>query len=413
MKALRVLPVLLWLALVPNPAEAQLSSAALSAFDGAAGDNFSRAIDMSGSTIVVGAPGDQDKGEDSGSVYLYEFFLGSWFFTAKLTAPLGDAFDRFGRSVAIDGDLLAVGAPTDSTQSVGGGVVYVFRRISGTWFFEVRLLPSAPGLRANFGQAVAVDEATNTVAVGAPFKDSPGEEDSGSVFVFRRTGSVWQEETRLQASDDREDDQFGFSVDIEGNRLMAGAPGDDLTFIGTISGAVYYFERSGSVWIERQKLKPSPSGSNDFFAWDLDLDGRRLIVSAEGQSAAFVFRRQGSTWIQEDRLTGPTADFGSSVALADPYAIVGPMVFETGSGAAHIFVRAGSSWRRETTLTLTNGVAGDAFGSPLAADGLRFAIGAEGIAQNQGQAFVVQRSRTVFADGFGTGSLAGWSRRSP
>ena len=119
-------------------------SAKLTATDGAAGDEFGISVAIDGDTVVTGAyrddsmATDSDDGLDSGSVYVFDRDResGKWSQTAKLTASNGDGGDRFGNSVAVDGDTAVVGAYLDDNPGIvltDSGSVYVFTNQSGVW----------------------------------------------------------------------------------------------------------------------------------------------------------------------------------------------------------------------------------------------------------------------------------------
>jgi trimeric autotransporter adhesin len=180
--------------------------------------------------------------------------------------------DYFGDSVALSGDTLAVGASGEGSaaQGVGGdqanntasdsGAVYVFQRSGTTWLQEAYLKASNTGAGDLFGTSVALSG--DTLAVGAFREDSGARgvggdqddnsaSDSGAVYVFRRSGTVWQQEAYIKASNTGADDYFGYSVALSGDTLAVGAPyedsaaqgvgGDQTDNTASDSGAVYIF----------------------------------------------------------------------------------------------------------------------------------------------------------------------------
>ena len=101
-------------------------------------------------------------------------------------------FNGFGSAVAVDGDVIAVGAPLDDELEKGltHGAVYVFRRIGGHWFEEAKLFGSQAGWNDVFGSSVAIQG--NLLVVGQPHSDPAGS-DFGAAYVFRRNGATWVE----------------------------------------------------------------------------------------------------------------------------------------------------------------------------------------------------------------------------
>ena len=225
------------------------TAAKLTASDGAAGDRFGKSVAMDGDTVVVGAWWDDDNGPESGSAYVFTKPANGWVTTstaAKLTASDGVDDGRFGSSVAVDGDTLVVGASDDDENGEYSGSAYVFTKPANGWVTTstaAKLTASDGAADDYFGYSVAVDE--DTVVVGA-FEDDENGEDSGSAYVFTEpTSGGWTtatETAKLTASDGAADDWFGFSVAMDGDTLVVGAPEDDDK--GTNSGSAYVYEVS-------------------------------------------------------------------------------------------------------------------------------------------------------------------------
>jgi len=152
--------------------------------DFSGGDLFGSALFLSGTTLVVGAPSDDDLGAQSGSVYVFDFDRQdrpTWTETAKLLASNGETGDRFGSSVAIDGNTIVVGA----TQSEAGrdwqGEAFVFRRRAGAWHQAANLIASDAEPFDVFGSAAAISG--DTIAIGANGAD----DNAGAVYIFEAT----------------------------------------------------------------------------------------------------------------------------------------------------------------------------------------------------------------------------------
>lgn len=190
----------------------------LTAGDGQVDDYFGSSVAISGNTVVVGAPGDNDNGGDSGSAYIFDATTGNQLF--KLTASDGDNDDLFGDSVAISGDLVVVGAPGDEDAGAAAGSAYVFDATSGNQLFKL-VAPDAVGDEF-FGISVAIDG--DVIVVGADAVDLGGPPlvDDGAIYVFdASTGSFLQ---KLLADNDGFDlEYFGHSVSISGNTIVGGA----------------------------------------------------------------------------------------------------------------------------------------------------------------------------------------------
>ena len=204
---------------------------------GAGSDRIGESVSVSGNTAIVGAPWDDDKGDNSGSVYMYEKAepTGFWNETAKLTASDGDDFDNFGFSVSVSGNAAIVGAPYDDNDS---GSAYIFEKddSTGVWKETVKLTSSYKTEYAYFGWRVSISSTTAIVGESHEYGDG---NHSGSAYVFERDDSTgfWNETAKLTI----DADLFGESVSVFGNAAIVGAPYDDA--FGNYSGAVYIFEK--------------------------------------------------------------------------------------------------------------------------------------------------------------------------
>jgi hypothetical protein len=177
---------------------------------------------------------------------------------------------------------------------------------SGTgWVQEAKLVASDPSQQARFGTAVAMGE--DTVIVGSPGADSPTLPNTGAVYVFERSGTTWVERQKLVAGDPTPSG-FGHSVALEDGRAVIGAWGDSIAGLAG-SGSAYVFERSAAAWAEVQKLVPGDPMAQGLFGADVALAGDTVLIGAYGGGAypfgpgsAYVFARHGSTWSEEQKL---------------------------------------------------------------------------------------------------------------
>src|SRR5690606_6669767 len=169
-----------------------------------------------------------------------------------------------------------------------------------------------------FGWSVALDG--DTALVGAPREDDGGS-NAGAAYVFVRGGGVWSQQAKLVAGDAQLGDQLGWSVAFDGDTALVGANGEDGA--GTDAGAAYVFVRSGASWEQQAKLMAVDAETNDQFGLSVALDGDTALVGAYGESAfagaAYVFVRSGGGWSEQCKLVAGDAQsgdqFGWSVAL--------------------------------------------------------------------------------------------------
>ncbi|MGI9013261.1 MAG: FG-GAP repeat protein [Phycisphaerales bacterium] len=386
MKRSTILVLLILLALAPS-AMAQCLPGELQkilADDGEAIDHFGGAVALRGDVGVAGAAGDDDNGTVAGAAYVLRHVKSQWLVTQKLLASDGEAGDNFGHAVACDSDTIFVGALRDDDLGENSGAVYVFERDKNDEFQQVAKLRAPDGEEGDeFGNAVAFD---GDVAAIAAWHDNTGGNNyqAGSVYVFRKNLSGnWRFEAKLIAPDGDVEDFFGSSVDIEGGRIVVGAPGR------SPREAVYIFERVGDSWNYRRTL----TAETDYidFGWALDLQGDRLLVGAigvrvngEGGGGAYMFERQmNDTWIPVALMVPNdphnAALFGDAVALAGDAAIIGSMFDnENGESSGSCYIYAAPDWVQVAKFVAADTQPGDTFGSSVAVDGSRGLIGAPG-----------------------------------
>ena len=310
--------------------------AELTASDAAAGDQFGGSVSVSGDTAVVGASGDDDGGSSSGSAYVFTRSGGVWTQQQKLTASDAAAYDYFGWSVSVTGDTVAVGASLDDDGGSNSGSAYIFTRSGGVWTQQQKLTASDAAAGDDFGVSVSVSG--DTAVVGAYMDDDEGA-DTGSATIFTRSGVTWTEQAKLNSVDAAADDCLGWSVSVSGDTAVVGAPTD--ADGGSDSGSAYVFTRSGGVWTQQQKLTASDAAENDYFGYSVSVSGDTAVVGAyynddggSNSGSAYVFTRSGGVWTQQQKLTASDAAandwFGCSVSVSGDTAVVGAYMDDDG-----------------------------------------------------------------------------------
>jgi hypothetical protein len=335
---------------------------------------FGLSLALDGDTVAVGAPDEDNGGGNSGAVYVFtRDGSGVWTEQAYIKASNIDAGDAFGGSLALNGDMLAVGAPGEDSGGGNSGAVYVFTRDgSGVWTEQAFIKASNIDAGDAFGSSsLALDG--DTLAVGAFPEDSSatginGDQadnsaiNSGSVYVFTRDASgVWSQQAYVKASNTDAGDRFGYTVALDGDTLAVGAPEEDSSATGIngdqadnsaapFAGAAYVFTRDGNgVWTQQAYLKASNTDASDQFGFGLSLQGDSLAVGAflEGSSA-----------------TGINGDQADNSAFA--------------AGAVYLFTRDASGvWSQQAYVKASNAGAGDWFGFSPVLDGDTLIVGAD------------------------------------
>lgn len=212
-------------------AAAGLELTKLLATDGTLDDRLGEAVAIHGELVVAGAVGVDDNGEDSGAAYVFHALTGVQL--AKLMPADGEAGDRFGYSVAIAGDRIAVSTVADDDNGPNSGSVYIFD--AGTGQELLKLVPSDGATFDEFGHSVAISG--SRVVVGS-HRDDDLANSSGSVYVFDLFSG--QELAKLLPSDGAENHGFGYHVALDGNTLLAGSPFSSDGF--SLTGSAYRFD---------------------------------------------------------------------------------------------------------------------------------------------------------------------------
>ena len=263
----------------------------------------------------------------------------------------------------------------------------------------------------DFGYSVAVSD--DTIVVSARGNDDAGT-DSGSVYVFARSGTTWTEEAKLTASDAAQGDQFGESVAISGDTIVVGAQQNHAPLFA--SGSAYVFSRSGTTWTEQAQLAASDAAQGDLFGSGVAVEGDVVVVSAEGNSgnpgSAYVFIRSGTSWTEEAQLTASDAAGGEAVgrwvAVSGDTIVVGAQFDDdagSASGSAYVFQEPETGWadaNEDAKLTASDAAAGDQFGRSVAVSGDTIVMGAykdNDAGTSSGSAYVFVRSGTTWTEG--------------
>lgn len=281
------------------------------------------------------------------------------------------------------------------------------------------------GFQNQFGYSVAIDG--NTAVIGArnanPDLGGGPIQGAGAAYVYIYNGKTWLLQARLVAKNASAGDTFGVSVAISGNKILVGATGVDLTDTGEKgdklenAGAAYIFTRSGDKWVQQAKLTAADPAKDDSFGSGVAIDGGTAVVASETKSlpplidlgAVYVFYNTGGkSWTEQAKLlpSDPYIGdyFGSSVAIDGNRIAIGaiqsPPLGESGPGKAFIYKRSSGTWIQEARLEAEDGRSGDAFGSAVSLYGSTLVVGApyadprlnDGRVTSAGAAYVFNRS---------------------
>ena len=342
-------------------------------------------VAISGNYAILGA---NKYNEDQGTAYIYFKQNGIWTQQAKLFASDGAIEDRFGSSVAINGDWAVVGAYSDDVTTgtppfiinyPDRGSIYIFQRNGTNWTQTARLTSTTTNT-SFYGMSIAMDG--DRMVVGSTYDNG-----TGAAYVYQRSGNLWVLQQRIVAADGLAGDEFGYSVDIKGNYIIVGATGDDFNAIVN-AGSAYVFNYNGFFWAQQQKI----AGGDD----DTDLVGYSVAINDSlalvGNSTKPInglamhgevkaYRRNGIIWNTIATLGVPDgiaeARIGWAIAMHGEVAIVGAIHgFGNlpGDGTSYLYKFIDGQWRFQHKINETQGMSG-VFGWSVAIDGSHIIVG--------------------------------------
>jgi len=295
------------------------------------GEQLGLAVGVSGGDVLVGAPFADGRQKECGAVFAYD---GAGTAT-KLIGSGAEVKTGFGAQLAVSGTTAVVG----QFGSVEHGSAWIFSKGKKGWQEVVRLRPRdvAKGKGSGFGAAVAIDG--DRVVVGADFANVTARA-SGALWVFERTGGVFRETARVEASDSRENLYLGGVVAVSGDTIVASAR-------GPAPNTVYVFSRGAAgAWSQSQKLVAPAGGTS--FGDALAISGGDLLIGAkqarEGAGVVYAYsRKSGDPFVPAGEIAPrePKKDawFGAAVALEGGSVLVGASLEDSRAGAAYLFTR--------------------------------------------------------------------------
>jgi MYXO-CTERM domain-containing protein len=351
--------------------------------DSAAGDSFGAALAVADGVAIVGAPDDDDGGNDAGAVFVFTRQSGVWGETQKLTPADSAAGQRFGAAVDVEGELLLIGAPGDDTAGSGMGAAYTFHWDGGQWTEAQKFVPDATGTDFEFGAAVAVGddeffvgapgELDGTLRTGAVHSFIPDPVAPGTLptYIF---ASFIAPPVSLAAGD-----RYGEALEFDPveSFLAVGAPGR--------SGGVTYVshthkEAADPLHLDGEVIAtvaPGDLSSGDEFGAAVVLRGMSVLAGAPGQSAGaaylVAFEDHGNDWTVTQKFTDSAgsagARFGEAVAFQGP--VVAVSAPDDGAGATVAFSRdtgGVGNWGVLSRESSPTGASGDRFGATVGLD---------------------------------------------
>jgi len=349
------------------------SGAEVHASDAEAGDLFGESVAVDGRTFVVGAPATsaQDTTPEPGTAYVFRGLAGTVVEEARLVPSDGVAGQGFGGSLALAGDLLAVG----SRYNPAAGV-YVFTRTGVVWTQQHKFVSPDGAAAVEFGSVLALSGAT--LAIGDPGYRTPAGVLHGVVYVYEQQIAGWTLRQRIEGAGSR---YFGWSLALQADTLVAGALAATNPF--PISGAALVYRRDAiGAWNLESSLSPSLLARD--FGRAVALDGDLALVgdTSPGSGRAWLFARNGSAWTEAAQLVGSaplSSSFGEAVALRAGHIAIGDGSAPAGTnrwGRVWIFEPLGASWTETGTIEPSEAGPIAPFGRALGLAGSELIVGA-------------------------------------
>lgn len=212
---------------------------------------------------------------------------------------------------------------------------------------------------------------------------------SGICMMMLIINVPYAQETKFTPDDATVEDSFGWSTSIDGDFMaIANIYDDDLNIQ---SGSVYIYNYNGSEWVFQQKITASDGGFAQYFGYDINLSGNKLIVGAyRGNDesgvetgTAYIYEYNGGVWEETAILQPPGGEYddriGDCVAIYGQYAVVGAVYDDdlgNNCGAAYLYKFDGSNWVLEGKLTPAELEENSVFGMSIAINDQYMAIGA-------------------------------------
>lgn len=324
---------------------------------GGSSDQWGATVDINGDLFVAASVDNYVK--------IFERTGGAWNLHDEITSPASG--ENFGSSVAVGTDICAVGAPSRSSDS---GAVYLYYWNGSSWVQTAQYGTSARG------RGTDVAASGNTVIVGEPHWNGSANPhpfyttgtNNGRALVFVNSGGTWSLEDELYPDQPGDDDDTGYSVAIDGDTAVVGAPNFTYYGSGTYNGRVYIYTRTGGVWSLQQTIN-GPGGSffhNQNFGSSVSISGDTIAVADRTNSDTYIYTRSGSVWSLQQTIS----ETGLCVSVDGD-----SLIIHTSTNDLKEYTRSGSTWTAGSTVA----VGADGVNSCASDSGTWIACGDDGV----------------------------------
>lgn len=317
----------------------------LSVADGGAAPVFGSDVVLTDDEAFVGAQEAVIDGVQSGAVYTYALVGGAWERVGRLVPPDARDGQLFGTWISVDGDTMMIGAPHDDELGEDNGAVYVFERVDGDWCFVQKLLPSIGEELGAFGY---VFHRGGMAVIGAAARTYGDIE--GAAYVFEYDGNEWIETQRLTANDGGPGEVFGLTPVFDDDWLAIGAP-FARNELNVPNGACYVYRREEGAWVETQVLEPDVFDFGHTFGFDLALEDGRLLIgdpdADQRRGEVVAYELDAGVW-KQTQVIGPEIGglmgFGNQLAMDGSTLLIGAPDTQMYAGAASVYSFEDDAW---------------------------------------------------------------------
>lgn len=265
----------------------------------------------------------------------------------------------YGIAIALEDDLLFVGDPAGG----GGGVVHIYRRGATEWQLELVLQPSVPNDFFLGGFGLALDYQNGRLAVAAPGSNtSQGQIEDGAVFVFEEVAGLWTQTQLLTHPVPNFFTGFGRGLDLDGDRMIIGSPGD-FPPAGT-SGTAFVYDHDGSQFVQSATLVPSIP-ENAGFGWDVAIEGDvaaasspGAVIVSHGDGRVHLFKEGAQGWQPDDIVENHGTEFHIANRFGEDIQLEGGALFAISRMSASVlrFEPGPNGWEHVERYTTSAGI---------------------------------------------------------
>lgn len=379
------------------------------AAQGVTNSDYGYAVDISGDYAIVSAPGEshiptESTNAGSATIYKRNATSGEWEVQAKFFDKSPSSSETWGYSVGISGNYAVVSTINEDTLGfTKAGSVSIFKRntSTGQWAFHSKLINNNNKDFLHFGWSVAIDGDYLIVGI---INEVINGVTAGSANIYKRntTTDVWELQQKIIHPNYASSDKFGYSVDIDGDHAVVGAPFDDVGAVD--NGSAHIYKRNASnIWVVLPTLYNGTNDGDNFgYKVDISTSNKTVAVGAiaddiagtvDAGTVTVFYENPAGLWLAASTLYIPTNtsanSFGISIDIEDDYLMIGDHNYNSSRGKVYIYKKIGNLYMMiEEFVNPFSITTNEFFGGVLSLDGdtKRFIVGCQQM-NNSGMVF--------------------------